>query len=171
MEEEIWRDIVGYEGKYQVSNLGNVRGLNYLNSGKAQNLKLKLNKNSGLLEACLWKDGKRHFFTVQRLVAIHFIPNPMCKPKVSHISKDRLDNRVQNLFWTYNSEANHHTYNKGTRSGSTNTKITYNGKKYKKYSDIAKDLKINRHTFYKRINRLNWGLYEALEIPVGKVKK
>ena len=53
---EIWRDILNYENKYQVSNLGNVRSLNYNNTGKPRNLKPKLNKN-GYYEIKLCKNN------------------------------------------------------------------------------------------------------------------
>jgi hypothetical protein len=61
-------------------------------------------------------------------------------------------------------------YNKGSRKNCepTYTKITYNGKLYKNYMDIAKDIGMKYRTLYKRINELDWGLFEALEIPVSK---
>lgn len=110
---------------------------------------------------------------VARLVAIHFIPNTLFKDEVMHVSTDKLNNSVENLAWAYKSETRHNMYNKGSRKigKPTNTKITYNGKNYKKYKDIVKDLGINRRTFSKRLYELNWGLYEALEVPVGRRNK
>lgn len=167
--EEIWRDIVGYEGKYQVSNTGKVRSINYNNTGIIKELKQKENRY-GYMEVWLSKNNIKKGYMVGRLVALHFIPNPLFKEEVIHISKDAKDNRVENLMWAYHSESKHHMYNKGCRKTGkpTYTKISYNGKNYNEYKEIAKDLGINRRTFYKRMNELHWGLYEALEVPIGR---
>ena len=166
---EIWKDIIGYKGKYQVSNTGKVRSTNYNNTGKIQELKLKLNKY-GYYEVKLSKNNIAKDYMVSRLVAEAFIPNLSLKPKVIHINNCK-DNSVQNLKWAYESEVMHNQYNNKHRKGkSSNTVITYKNKNYKRYIDIAKDLGINRRTFYKRIYELNWSLYEALEIPVGRSK-
>ncbi len=166
---EVWKDIIGYNGKYQVSNTGKIRSTNYNNTGKTKELKLKLNKY-GYYEVKLSKNNVAKDYMVSRVVAETFIPNPNFKPKVIH-KKDVKDNSIQNLKWAYESEAMHNQYNNSHRRGkSSNTIITYNNKNYKRYINIAKDLGINRRTFYKRIYELNWSLYEALEIPVGRSK-
>lgn len=158
----------GYEGKYEISNLGKVRSLNYNNSKQIKELKQKINK-WGFAQVELSKRNKKKCFLVSTLVARAFISNPLFKEKVIHLSKDKLDNSVNNLAWAYISEEKHNTYNKGCRKGKTTyTLISYKGKNYKKYSDIAKDIGINKRTFYKRINELGWNLYEALEVPIGR---
>lgn len=168
--QEIWKDIIGYNGKYQISNTGKIRSTNYNNTGKIKELKLKLNKY-GYYEVKLSKNNIVKDFMVGRLVAQHFLPNLNFKPKVIH-KKDVKDNSINNLEWAYESEAMHNQYNNSHRSGkSSNTKITYKGKNYKKYIDIAKEFGINRRTFYKRIYELHWNLYEALEVPVGRNEK
>lgn len=166
--EEIWKDILGYENKYQVSNYGNVRSLNFNNTGKIKLLKKKINR-FGFSEVGLSKNNIKKDFMVSRLVAEAFIPNPLFKDVVMHISADKQDDSVLNLRWAYYSERQHNTYNKGCRKGrATHTLITYKNKNYTKYKDIAKDLGINQRTFYKRIYELGWNLYEALEVPTGK---
>ena len=168
MEEE-WRDIKGYRGKYQVSNTGKVRSLNYNNTKQIKELKYNIHCKTGLASVKLSKNNKTKDYMVARLVAETFIPNPLFKEHVIHISLDKLDNSINNLAWAYISEEKHHTYNKGARKGKpTYTLISYNGKNYNNYKDIAKDLGINARTFYKRLYELNWNLYEALEVPVGK---
>ena len=163
---KIWKDILGYEGKYQVSNTGKVRSMNYNNTGKVKELKPKLNRY-GYYEVKLSKNNITQNFLVGRLVAEHFIPNNNFKPKVIHIG-DVRDNSVENLKWAYESEAMHNQYNSKKRKGKASKKvITYNGKSYKRYSEIAKELGINKNTFYKRM-KLGWSLYEALEIPIGR---
>lgn len=114
--EEIWKDIMGYEGYYQVSNLGNVRSLdrvitysngsNVLTKGKvmAQNV-----CGRGYKQIHLKMNGKRKPFNVHRLVAQAFIPNPNNLPQINHINEDKTDNRVDNLEWCDNRYNN--TYN------------------------------------------------------------
>ena len=99
--EEIWKDIEGYEGIYQVSNKGRVKSLNYNRTGEERILKIRINKNG---YACISLGKERKFFRVHRLVAIAFIPNPENKPCVDHINAIRTDNRVENLRWVTHEE-------------------------------------------------------------------
>lgn len=164
---EVWVNIIGYGGKYQVSNTGKIRSMNYNNTGKVKELKQKLNKY-GYYEVKLSKNNIAKDYMVSRLVAQHFIPNPLFKTKVVHIRSVK-NNSIDNLMWAYESEAMHHQYNKLARKGKPSyTNITYNKRNYTKYTDIAKDAGINRSTFYKRLYKLNWNLYEALEVPIGR---
>ena len=97
-EKEIWRDVVGFEGLYKVSNLGNVKSL-----GNNKNKKEKILKPSktiwGYLQVWLRKDGRRYAKTVHRLVAEAFIPNPDNFPEINHKSEDKTDNSVKNIEW------------------------------------------------------------------------
>lgn len=101
--EEIWKDIVGYEGKYQVSSMGRVKSLNYNNTRQERVIKLGLNKY-GYLCVTLCKDGKQKSYLTHRLVAQAFISNPCNKPCVDHISTDKTDNRTDNLRWVTHKE-------------------------------------------------------------------
>lgn len=89
--EEIWKDIGGFEGLYQVSNLGRVkrvttgRVLKGMASGK------------GYLLVGLSKNNIRSVKTIHRLVAQAFIPNPENKPEVNHIDENKTNNMVSNL--------------------------------------------------------------------------
>ena len=98
MNEE-WRDIGGYEGLYQVSNLGRVRSLRDKNNKKRELiLKPKIMRN-GYLKVDLCKNGKQKTFTVHRLVATVFISNPKNFPVVNHKDENKLNNNVSNLEW------------------------------------------------------------------------
>ena len=101
--EEIWRDIEGYEGLYQVSNIGRVRSLNYNKTGEVKIMKTCKNKH-GYLMARLSKNGKTKSCTVHRLVAKAFIPNPENKPHIDHMNTNKTDNRVCNLRWVTQKE-------------------------------------------------------------------
>jgi len=105
MKEE-WKDIPKYEGLYQVSNLGRVRSIDRVvrtKSGKSKNLKgiilsPQYYKN-GYRFVTLSKDGNTKGFSIHRMVALSFIPNPENKPEVNHINENKNDNRASNLEW------------------------------------------------------------------------
>lgn len=95
---EIWKDIEGYEGYYQVSNLGNVRSLNYRHHGGVHNLKQSV-LPEGYLFVILWKNKATKMFYVHRLVGQAFLDNPHKYPEVNHIDENKQNNSVKNLEW------------------------------------------------------------------------
>ena len=92
---EVWKEILGYNGRYKVSNNGRVI------NNKGRILKVDINQK-GYARVQLTKDGKKTNAKVHRLVANAFIPNPYNLPQVNHINEDKLDNRVGNLCWVDN---------------------------------------------------------------------
>lgn len=94
LPKRIWKDIPNYEGMYQVSNLGEVKSLNYNHTKCAKLLKISID-NYGYGTVTI--DGKR--VKVHRLVAQTFIPNPYNLPQVNHKNENKTDNRVSNLEW------------------------------------------------------------------------
>ena len=106
MQEE-WRDVVGWEGLYQVSNEGNVRSLFDGYYPRIRSLNKKLDRY-GYLSVCLTKKGKSWYKTVHRLVAEAFIPNPNNYPCVNHKNEDKTDNNVDNLEFCTVSYNNHY---------------------------------------------------------------
>ena len=101
---EIWKDIVGYEGLYQVSNLGNVKRLkSYKGRGKGYIVEEHLIQPSinsrGYQTVDLCKNGKTKTFSMHRLVAIAFLDNSDNLPEVNHKDEDKTNNCVDNLEW------------------------------------------------------------------------
>lgn len=90
--QEIWKDVPGYEGLYQVSNLGRVK------RPCKRLLKGSICKN-GYYRVTLWKNGKMSYKHIHRLVAMVFIPNPNNYPCINHKDEVRTNNNVDNLEW------------------------------------------------------------------------
>lgn len=143
MKKEIWKDIIGYEGLYQVSNLGRVKSLGNggSNNSKERIMKLKIGSR-GYYEVSLCKEGKHKTFTIHRLVAMTFIPNPQNYPCVNHKSEIKTDNRVDNLEWvTQKENSNYGTRNKRLGNILKEKKVNV-GNKYrlgKKHTQESKD--------------------------------
>lgn len=97
--KEIWRDIPGYEGLYQASNMGNIKSLfRYKKQLKAHT------QPTGYKSVTLYKNHKKYFKLVHRLIAQTFIPNPDNKPAVNHLDENKANNKVSNLEWVTNKE-------------------------------------------------------------------
>lgn len=106
---EEWRDVIGYEGLYEVSDWGRVR-----RNGKI----LKPFKDRyGYFQVSLYKNGIMRAFTIHRLVAYAFINNPNNYPEINHKDEDKTNNCVDNLEWCYNT-------NYGTRNARAAERIS-----------------------------------------------
>lgn len=107
--KEIWKDILGYEGLYQVSTLGRVKSLNYNRSGKERIMKPVLYGN-GYYIVKLCKNGKQKRFSVHRLVAEAFLYKIPKGLVVNHLNQEKTDNRLENLeIVTQKENVNHGT--------------------------------------------------------------
>lgn len=103
--QEIWKDIVGYEGLYQVSNFGVVKSLTKLcgHRPKKETI-IKQDTSRGYKRVTLCKDGILKRFQVHRLVGLAFIENPQNKPCINHKDENRANNNVLNLEWVTHKE-------------------------------------------------------------------
>lgn len=105
MGKEIWKPIRGYEGLYEVSNLGRVRSLARTDTGYRCGRKPTYDKElayylvRGYYAVVLYKRGKQKHFLVHRLVADAFIPNPNNYPQINHKDENPKNNIVDNLEW------------------------------------------------------------------------
>lgn len=187
--KEIWADINGYEGFYQVSNLGNVRSLdrvvtNYLGSfikkGKPKSLG---NLTKGYKGVLLCKDGIQKTYKVHRLVAEAFLPNPNNLPQVNHKDEDKSNNMVwvnedgsidynkSNLEWCDNKYNINYSFSKSIYS------INLNTGEYRKYpslTDAAEKTGINKTSISNVLkNKRNkageciWKYYNTDEYLIG----
>lgn len=120
MYKEIWRDVVNYEGLYQVSNLGRVKSL--ISKEKILKQNLDYYKYSYVQ---LWKDGIGKKIKVHRLVAETFIPNRQNKPQVNHKDGNKLNNHVDNLEWCTGSENIKHALAHGLKKCKTKKVVQY----------------------------------------------
>ena len=121
LSDEVWKDIVGFEGVYQVSTLGRVRRLGaYDTNGRwcKPQLIQPILQHSGYCHVGLWRGQVCKQRRVHRLVAEAFIPNPEGKPTVNHLNENKQDNRVENLEWA--------TYRENTVYGSCVERRTAN---------------------------------------------
>lgn len=110
LPNEEWRDIVGYEGLYQVSNMGRVKSLERFDTkGRKVNQKIRRLTISNVGYPCVSlydKEGNDVLFCVHLLVLTAFVPNVENKPCIDHINTIRTDNRVENLRWVTHRENN-----------------------------------------------------------------
>ena len=133
MNDEVWKDIEGYEGLYQVSNLGRVKSIRY---GKERILK-PLRYNCGYFVVNLWKNGERNQYLVHRLVCQSFIPNPNNLPQVNHKDENKENNSVENLEWC----TAKYNYNFGTINQRRAEKLSKPVLQYTKSGEFVREWK------------------------------
>ena len=143
--DEIWRDIDGYEGLYQVSNKGRVKSLKW---GKERILKPHDN-GIGYLRVALRKESSLKFIIIHRLVAQAFIPNLENKPQVNHKDENKKNNCVENLEWaTAKENSNHGTRNERVGDSRSKPILQYSKsgefiREWKSAAEVERVLRIN----------------------------
>ena len=147
---EIWKDVVGYEGYYQVSNFGNIRSVDRviysdkLHIGTKRELKGKMLKpyvnSHGYLALTLTKNGNEKLLRVHRIVAEAFIKNPNNYDQVNHIDGDKTNNKIENLEWCNNQYNVNHAYKNGLANHYTKSVKQYDlkGNYIKTFESIIK---------------------------------
>lgn len=143
---EEWRTIKGYEGKYEVSNLGRVRSLNYNNQKGNIKVRPSLPHKAGYRQIKLGNESK----LIHRLVAEAFIPNPDNKPCVNHLDEDKTNNIVDNLEWLTKKENNNYgtknirsSYKNKYISGNFKSVIYSSGVEYFSVSEACRQLDLD----------------------------
>ena len=166
--EEIWKDIDGYEGYYQVSNMGRVRSVDRVvehptNGARVLNGKLRKLKlhRSGYHHLGLTKDGETKYRLVHRLAAQAFIPNPESKPQVNHIDGVKTNNNVSNLEWATHKENTVHAVENKLIKTKLNKedviaiRLLYSKGKHK-LRDISSLFNVHYSTISEIVNGVSW---------------
>lgn len=131
---EEWRDIEGFEGLYQVSNLGQVKSLR-------TGILLRQAKNKfGYLLCVLCVKGDMNSKRVHRLVAQAFLENPSNLPQVNHKDGNKANNNVENLEWCTCSENTRHAVSNELFSTSKKIRVVETGKVYTSIGSCARDI-------------------------------
>ncbi len=172
LEDEIWKDIEGFEGIYLVSNMGRVKRIMHRKNPTNTIMKTTLN-GGGYHRLSLTVNGKGHDRILSRLVAIAFIPNPENKPEVNHIGLDKNgrpgnknDNRAISLEWNTSKENINHAWDNGLAkplNGSLNGNSILIEEdildiRSSKLTPLQLSLKysVNREQIYKILRRERW---------------
>jgi hypothetical protein len=170
MENEIWKDIIGYEGYYQISNLGRVKSLDRIvDNRRGQFLRkgrflkpYKSTKAYMLLGLCV--NGKMKAFTFHRILAKHFIPNPENKKEINHKNGVRDDNRLENLEWVTGSENIRHSFKVLKRKKMTGEKHPMHKLTESNVIEIKKIYNAGGIS-YKRLGEI----YNVSDVTIGRV--
>ena len=109
--EEVWKDIPGYEGLYQSSNLGRIKSLR--RNGTPERIMKARSDKDGYQILDLRRKYKRKTCRVHRLIALTFLDNPKDKSEVNHINFNKRDNSVSNLEWMTPDENKQHSIKHG----------------------------------------------------------
>jgi hypothetical protein len=164
MMTEQWRPVVGYEGLYEVSSLGNVRALDRVIRRNSQSWTVPAGPRKTTVNAVgyamcnLRKDGKARTMSVHVLVAEAFLgPRPDWATQINHIDRDKTNNSAVNLEWSHPSHNVRHAF----------AKYFYKGK-MRSCAELAELAGLNCQTLYMRLNKSGWSVEQAVSTPVRR---
>lgn len=162
---EEWRPVVGYEGLYEVSNLGKVASLNYNGTGNRKELK-PIKTHHGYLNVRLYKGGTWRGVRVHRIVANAFVPNPDNLQEINHKDENPANNVASNLEWC----SHKYNCNYGSRIERQRNSMT-NGKLSKAIVSILPDGTIEEYPSMAEASRqLNCSQGRISDCCLGKIK-
>lgn len=173
--KEIWKDIQGYEGLYQVSNFGRVKSLDrklknrwgdFIRSGKV----MVTNKSNRYFAINLFTNWQFKHCKIHKLVAAAFVPNPNNKPQINHIDGIKSNNHADNLEWVTQAENMQHAKKMGLRPNFkgeknpcaklTDEKVTEIRSKYKEgsttYRKLGAEYGVSFSVIYNIMRGKNW---------------
>ncbi len=166
---EVWQNIAGFEGLYQISNFGRVKSLS--RKGRPKEIFLKQTKDKhGYLMVCLCKNSIPYTKRIHSLVANHLVPNPNDSPVVNHLNGIKTDNKVENLEWVTAAQNQQHSFRMGLQKmgkGSENPNAILTLEQVKeirrlyvptKYSQrrLAKEFNVSRSCIDDIVTNRNW---------------
>lgn len=162
LDKEIFKDIKNYEKKYQISNLGNIKSLNYKRSNISKLLKFKKNKDF-YPTILLSKNNISKRYTIHRLLAIHFIPNPNNYKCVNHIDGNKLNYSLDNLEWCTHSQNTTHAFKIGLMKDPDSRKLKIkkkviniiSGEIYNSIKEVVLLYGFNYSTFTQKLNGIH----------------
>lgn len=149
MSREVWKDIEGYEGLYQISNQGRVMARN----GKIRAIQIN-KRRCGYYEVNLYKNNNEKRFKVHRLVAQAFIPNPQGKPQVNHIDGDKSNNRASNLEWVTDKENKAHAWRNGLATANHKKKsiiCNETGEVFESVQQCSEKMGLDRRSIFRQL--------------------
>jgi hypothetical protein len=172
--KEIWKNIKNYEGLYQISSYGKVKSLRrkrFLHGKPINIYKQKFLKHGislgGYYVVNLYKDSKRKMYRINRLVAIHFISNPLNKPEVNHLDGNKKNNYYKNLEWVTRVENEKHAYKIGLKDikgekhwfaklGEKDILFIRNNRNNFKQKELARMFFVDQSTISSILNNKTW---------------
>ena len=165
--QEIWRDIEGFENKYQISNTGFVKSLNFNNTNQEKILKPKVNKQ-GHLEITLSKNDKLYYRMVNRLVIAAYTDLKLTKNDIiMYKDNDKTNCALDNMYIISRGKRQEITYDLDHRY---RPKYEFYGE-ILPTKEISKRTGIEAKTITERMRTLYWNIYEAAEIPKAKFNR